>query len=789
MWIRLPLVRLSGRMDFSVEDVAPDASIVYMVFGRRWIPVAIRSSDVGVVWDEESLEYDKRLDVWMLRPIRNDMMHSINVHMIECDGDLSNDKLSEAPPMMYAHCGVCNPPDNLTECMDIAAGAVRSGWAWRQAAPMMDMIVMRLLEELPRCCDWVIPWDVMRPGAPLDPDPCILSKFMTEVYYTDPESFQKDTGMVEFWVSAEGREVWSRTSSDTKRLITKNMLFYTPRIPSSRDASIRTILPSDRVPRIRNGQVFSVFNPCIFEVRGVRRVCIRTSNYDVHTYRSRDAGSPVMTRNFIVSMDHSVVEVVASYSQHNDAVVKGLEDMRFFSTVDESGRLMFLANCCDYEGTDGMPVVVWGAVDPETGHADVVHLDYGGRVEKNWMPIVISGKIMAVYSIDPLVILDIDGIHRREAPHYKPRTHIFSRTGLRSDGPLDGAPLRGSGALIIDNDGWYLGVVHQVLWTHRGQRKYYHRFIRIHPASGSVVVGLPWVIHGCRIEYVLSVLKDGNKGLTIAYSCMDEDARTMIVPYDSMFMPGLRNDTQNRHDPYEGWPEDTFWINRDCDAHRKRAFEGRFMGIAAATTLHRISAEDGDAPGFIRSWPACAFVGDVHTAGNDEHQNVRTLALTLSHAKALDAAYGSRGKGEWVLILEDDACLENVVHWPMSFGRMISAIPDDTNLVLMSPLFPLRDLDVSRAALFCPLKHYGTTLAYIIRRSAIPDTLRALTGRFPREPLGVSDLEIYRACPGRSLMTCIPWFTFPDDNTSTIHDQHARFQMECKRAFHERHFV
>jgi len=782
MWIRLPLVRLSGRMDFSVEDV--DASIVYMVFGKRWVPVAVRSSDVGTVWDEESLEYNKGLDVWMLRPIRSDMMHSINVHMIECDGDIviNNDK-SAAPPMLYAHCGVCRPPDNLTECVDAAARAMRSGWAWRQAAPMLDMIVMRLLEELPRCCDWVIPWDVMRPGAPLEPDPTILSKFMTEVYYTDPESFQNSERMVEFWASPEGRRVWARTPPDTQRLIIKNMLFYIPRIPSLKDTSIRTILPSDKVPRLRNDRMFSVFNPCIFEVDGIRRVCIRTSNYDVHTYRSRDAGSAVMTRNFIISRDNSVVEVVPSYPRHNDAVVRGLEDMRFFSTVDGSGRLMFLANCCDFEGTDGMPVVVWGAVDPDTGDAVVVHLDYGGRVEKNWMPIVLSNRIMAVYSIDPLVILDIDGIRHEEGAHYKPRTHLFSRTAVRTDGPLDGAPLRGSGALIIDDeDGWYLGVVHQVLWTHRGQRKYYHRFVRIHPASGAVVLGLPWVIHGCRIEYVLSVLKDGT--LTIAYSCMDEDARTMIVPYDSVFMPRVSADAPD-DDPYEGWPAHTFWINRDCDAHRRTAFEERFV---VPTTLHRISAEDGDAPGFISSWPACAFVGDVHTTGNDEHQNVRTLALTLSHAKALDAAY-HKGDGEWVLILEDDACLENAVHWPTSFGRMVSAIPHDTNLVLMSPLFPLRDLDVSRAALFCPLKHYGTTLAYIIRRSAIPETLRALTGRFPREPLGVSDLEIYRACPGRSLMTCIPWFTFPDDNTSTIHDQHARFQMECKRAFHERHFV
>jgi hypothetical protein len=265
----------------------------------------------------------------------------------------------------------------------------------------------------------------------------------------------------------------------------------------------------------------------------------------------------------------------------------------------------------------------------------------------------------------------------------------------------------------------------------------------------------------------------------------------------------------------EGWPEHTYWINREVDKKRREEFESRFCNNPIFSTssvkFHRIEAVDGDNDEHRKRWPLSRFFLDFQSkTKKSTHMNDRTIALTLSHFKAIETAYNdyterSRDNGEdddskWFMVLEDDACLDYQHLWPCSFQDLMEYIQNNTNgqnigLCSLARLFPIREeKNYSPSSLWEPLRCYGTTLAYMVRYDAVPGMMSKFYKTYfgdttgpPTKTLFVSDVEVFKSLqePYYGIMMTMPWMTTTENNKSTIHSNHETFQKKCKSDFYQ----
>lgn len=228
---------------------------------------------------------------------------------------------------------------------------------------------------------------------------------------------------------------------------------------------------------------------------------LRTVNYSIvdGRYVARDA--QVRTRNFLCREEGGqlalVGEVPADYAAVEQARVCGMEDVRAFG----DGR--FLCVCADVN-PDLVPQVCYGRL----GSASFVPLSMGERrCEKNWLPFMEGSKMRFVYSLQPLVIgeLDEDG-----------QTRIVHKAAQPS---LDLSLLRGSAPPVPYLGGW-LFLVHQVHYAQH--REYYHRFVQMSSDYEKLTISKPFFFEQRGVEYSIGMLlEELEDRVRVAYSVAD----------------------------------------------------------------------------------------------------------------------------------------------------------------------------------------------------------------------------------------------------------------------------
>lgn len=719
---------------------------------------------------------------------------------------------------------------------------------------------------------------------------------LSRKFYLEPHRQQHgDLDMIRVWTQTR---VWSSLVPSVKEYIRETLLFYIPVLSVTCDTAIGHVLDDTSVPRLSHSadrnERYSIFNPCVmYDATTKTFLCnLRTANYCLETYRSRDMNDPVVrTKNFCVRLSEkkSLVQqrpqkcreltivssvdelfldrstrflltphhthdplppVVPKKQQGRRLDVRGIEDIRWIEWPwDQHGLCFFLGNACDRPKKNGLPVVVCGVVNPDTGYTRVITLDYGDVIEKNWMPLTVHShkKALVVYSLDPCVLLDITPLLLDVSLFFKndgftPRL-VFQEHPISRSFHHDpfGSQLRGSGGFIwIEKDTTCIGLVHQVVFTQKTRRrKYLHRFVKIRFGHDTVTwthinitLSQPFVFLGSHmIQYALGLTPyewttDPHRDCTsflISYSVNDNDARVCIIEkksVDTYFQDDHPQHSKHikhidvwmgsqptRHfDPFVlpsriahetarhllvGWPRHTYVINRDCDTERWTLFQEHVIHPFSTWFdthdffFHRVSAIDGASPSFSETWPWSRYIRPHHRQGT-KHENLKTLALTLSHFKTLDTILSTMGSEstEWVMVCEDDATLLNMSRWPVSFGEMIKQIPCDVGLCALGRLFPIEEERYTPLSLFEPLRFYGTTLSYLVRPCAIPKMLERVLTVSPIPSLGVSDAEIYGSCPMKTLMTRFPFMTCDTTTTtSTIHRDHESYQEKCRVDF------
>lgn len=1023
-----------------LDALCPDGTV------WTWcVPWAIRSNDVGTIWTEESLVYDDDLGVWELEWAVSEGLTDRAVFRpswsspIRVDWDalkkvsFDGRPLPTSTQMFYrdylkhwysppAHVKSPILPDLRLHALfrqpltDPAVRLVRSfalleallsdrheDSPFRHGGTDRVWGFVQLWKEwgamgLHHLLRWVWPPPNMIRYAPHATVASLSLPYymLLHVFYLDRAFYAKQgcKEIVHYWTDERIYPLWRNLRPDVRRAIDQSLMFYLPMMTSSISHVDRPLLlPDPLIPRVVAaspddplGDRYRLFNPCgVIDPTTGRAVWnLRTADYDLSTYRTRDLEKQyVTTRNFISTdpddptawMEWTERPPQKESSFDPESGIRGLEDVRLFYF---KRQLFFLANACDRPRWGKMPVVVFGHLDPTTGEASTVVLDYGQAVEKNWAPLVHEERVLAVYGYHPLVILDLTPLARLPPqdypPKYRPRPLVCDHhpgEGPLSAGPLLEASFRGSGTFVEESTHTFLGIIHQVVFDGQRRRKYFHRWIRIvWDASNETVAwsfSTPFTFHGsaCRVEYALGVLRDPQSSRwLIPFSCGDDrpavrelmqedidrcvrwsapvavplwplivlqkfpilssplhalfaylkhsddtdlserilspqiledwirlrlashDPRIALVakraagqiwetieehgrpvrwtlvrrrsrpsqsPSEAGFwfetrdgrvledtdddlvvmgtIEGARVDAEIPHEilirvdrilsdviergvwnPWwsplalplsdfknaiEGWPAHTYWINRRCDKERREAFLHRFDRVVSAVpaVFHRIEAIDGSAPSFRTEWPLCRYIHSFHlTESGKSRHSLRTLALTLSHFKVLETALtahlqrgGNQTDTDWILVLEDDACLDHVSAWPCPLVVLLRSLPDTVGLCSLARLFPLKEELYTPSILTESLRYYGTTLAYLVRVCAIPRMLETVHCT-PSPRFGVADREIFRACRMEARMTRFPWFTFPRENESTIHQEEVGFQEECRQAFRD-HFM
>lgn len=240
-----------------------------------------------------------------------------------------------------------------------------------------------------------------------------------------------------------------------------------------------------------------------------------------------------------------------------------------------------------------------------------------------------------------------------------------------------------------------------------------------------------------------------------------------------------------------------FFINRQHSIDRKQQFESQFGKYANIT---RIEAVDADNP--VVSPPFHLYTRRP-CKNAALHQNDKTTALVFSHIRALETfvlRFIPRHKYPlWIkntsishhdermaIIMEDDATVEYIDHWPCSWSEFVQSLPFGWECIQLSPLLPCKSsLKEWRpqypSQWVVPNQLGSSTLAYLIRWKGAHRILRwfYLESNYQ---VTISDIDIYAVFPKQKIyMSCFPLFIFPDSNSSEIHPKHVKYQMTCKQ--------
>jgi GR25 family glycosyltransferase involved in LPS biosynthesis len=157
-------------------------------------------------------------------------------------------------------------------------------------------------------------------------------------------------------------------------------------------------------------------------------------------------------------------------------------------------------------------------------------------------------------------------------------------------------------------------------------------------------------------------------------------------------------------------------------------------------------------------------------------------ATTMSHLKAIEEFYKS--DLESAIICEDDISLEWIDLWKKSLNQIINNAPKDCEILQLAyTLYPHNFQHIKQDYNPFLLVTYNGAMAYYITRAAAEKILSGHTCDNPRlleyqvvRP--VSDVLVFDLAKTYTYKYCL--FTHPDDNKSTIHDDHLIIHINSK---------
>lgn len=328
--------------------------------------------------------------------------------------------------------------------------------------------------------------------------------------------------------------------------VQRTMTFYAPTIAQkSKSAGTFTVSETLRTsvePRLGlvgpNTTEYLPKNPSIVRLGdGELIVSVNLVNYHHErgvVFQPKDRDGMVRTRNVILrgyeleDLEHETEIAPEQWPDGWDPEprVRGLEDMRLFT---HEGQVWFTATCFHPPG--GRARVVLGRLSSELDRVEhLVELTYGaaGDCEKNWLPFSRGEKLFAIYSYDPLVVLEVD-MRTGNATEY-----------ARHASPRYAGSWRG-GAPPCEAPGRLLTVVHEV--AHFDDRRVYlHRFVELDGDFQLSRCSRPFGFDHIGVEYATGLLRLHDV-FVVTYGSEEREARWMRLHrsvVDDMLEEGSR---------------------------------------------------------------------------------------------------------------------------------------------------------------------------------------------------------------------------------------------------------
>jgi len=263
---------------------------------------------------------------------------------------------------------------------------------------------------------------------------------------------------------------------------------------------------------------------------------VRAVNYsitDKFKYIIRDPDNIVRTKNYFVRKINDYIEyseIICTAPVKRTTYISGLEDLRVVYIYNPDGTKKMYGLAVDWErGEIENPSIVVTHFTksnvqsaneipreyiPNESHSQteyiidkVVPTNYKNNTcQKNWTPFTENGKFFAIYSHNPLTIVEIN-----------PDTGD-TKVIIEKKSNVNTEHFRGSSIPVKLSDGSYLLIIHEVI--EKDTRKYFHRFLKYSRDWVLIDISIPFYFQKLFVEFTLSLYLDNNI-LTIPFSTQD----------------------------------------------------------------------------------------------------------------------------------------------------------------------------------------------------------------------------------------------------------------------------
>jgi hypothetical protein len=194
------------------------------------------------------------------------------------------------------------------------------------------------------------------------------------------------------------------------------------------------------------------------------------------------------------------------------------EDLRLFSW---KGELWALAAAVGGMLSDGKICQVLLRLGRDADRVESVKLLPTPWAEKNWMPCVDSaGRMRIVYSVEPLVVLDVDGGAFLDLP---------------TERVVPGGHLRGGSQLLARGSG-FLSVVHEQFLRAADKPVYLHRFAAFDAHLTRVRLGPHFHFFSPDVEFAAGIADSKNHpgGVVVSFGVSDRESWLADISEDAL---------------------------------------------------------------------------------------------------------------------------------------------------------------------------------------------------------------------------------------------------------------
>jgi tetratricopeptide (TPR) repeat protein len=323
-----------------------------------------------------------------------------------------------------------------------------------------------------------------------------------------------------FWKAKNG------ISNDDYAQVRSNLKFYVQMMPLLYIKSL-----NDKIDYM-TGNFRSFLNPSICMFHNQIIVNVRNVNYNISEEKGyevwkfgklvkTDMENPIRTRNFKCLLNNecdlvhsrliSVKDNLLNYPCH----IKGIEDMRIFE-FNES--LYFIGTCLEVTANNVNRMVL-GKYNENIERLVVLHNYNDSLCQKNWSPFVYNNKILLLYSLQPIVILE-PNIETGECKEFFKKNHIMDLSNIRG----------GSQGFWMDSYLYF--VMHEVVCEK--SRTYYHRIVRFNENLEIDLISRPFYFESIGIEYCSGACYDRETDrVIISWGSKDKIANISEIEKDS----------------------------------------------------------------------------------------------------------------------------------------------------------------------------------------------------------------------------------------------------------------